>query len=544
MQEEQSSCKALDDLSVALFSVTTEAKKFKVWPSVTQAELEAANAEAERLRVKLTTNEVRLHIVINEHRRCKLETEESAAERGDKEHVLLKCVGATEEEVNRTRQENTKLVESHRMIHNKTCGCGSKSASRSPRPPCRPGGGGGTGGVARRASGGQLRSDERRAVVAVAPPMRFAPPREPTSTAPRCQRLDAPLASPSAAHDWTQAQRLRPRSQAIGARRRRIRAPYTVAASPQLQTDHASLTAASPPDSAPHAAAPKLLAVAAVCAALAHAPLLVGPEFRTRRLPHTSSPLRRTQSYARARRTAAELCCRRSCCPHTRKKREKDVRPPSCSKKYRKRLVQRGPLIGVRVDPVHPESPSFSRSRKRIASGSHLPPPRAAAAAGDGVARGRRRPRRTSSSRLRLRESAAPPLSPPLPPAAAGGDEVARGRPPSGVGAYGGSKRGGLLPLRSGELLPLRLNNEGEAAAAPVDGGGDDVVGRKSRRLWQLTPVYTAEWDKWLDEQKKLAGVPPDSPVSVAAAAAFVAQLPPVKGMWSGLLDGMDGRVL
>lgn len=24
---------------------------------------------------------------------------------------------------------------------------------------------------------------------------------------------------------------------------------------------------------------------------------------------------------------------------------------------------------------------------------------------------------------------------------------------------------------------------------------------------------------------------------------AFVAQLPPVKGIWSGLLDGMDGRV-
>lgn len=24
---------------------------------------------------------------------------------------------------------------------------------------------------------------------------------------------------------------------------------------------------------------------------------------------------------------------------------------------------------------------------------------------------------------------------------------------------------------------------------------------------------------------------------------AFVAQLPPVKGMWSGLLDGFDGRV-
>lgn len=25
---------------------------------------------------------------------------------------------------------------------------------------------------------------------------------------------------------------------------------------------------------------------------------------------------------------------------------------------------------------------------------------------------------------------------------------------------------------------------------------------------------------------------------------AFVAQLPPAKGIWSGLLDGMDGRVL
>lgn len=25
--------------------------------------------------------------------------------------------------------------------------------------------------------------------------------------------------------------------------------------------------------------------------------------------------------------------------------------------------------------------------------------------------------------------------------------------------------------------------------------------------------------------------------------AAFVAQLPPMKGMWSGVLDGMDGRI-
>lgn len=82
---------------------------------------------------------------------------------------------------------------------------------------------------------------------------------------------------------------------------------------------------------------------------------------------------------------------------------------------------------------------------------------------------------------------------------------------------------------------------------------------RKRKRLWQLTPVYVSEWSKWLDEQKKTAGVSPESPVYLSLRLdgrvrgsgvgyppwnAFVAQLPPVKGIWSGLLDGMDGRVL
>ncbi|XP_021806061.1 protein LOW PSII ACCUMULATION 1, chloroplastic isoform X2 [Prunus avium] len=80
----------------------------------------------------------------------------------------------------------------------------------------------------------------------------------------------------------------------------------------------------------------------------------------------------------------------------------------------------------------------------------------------------------------------------------------------------------------------------------------------KRKRLWQLTPIYIPEWTKWLDEQKKLAGVSSDSPVYISLRLdgrvrgsgigyppwnAFVAQLPPVKGMWSGLLDGFDGRV-
>ncbi|KAK9993255.1 hypothetical protein SO802_022958 [Lithocarpus litseifolius] len=81
----------------------------------------------------------------------------------------------------------------------------------------------------------------------------------------------------------------------------------------------------------------------------------------------------------------------------------------------------------------------------------------------------------------------------------------------------------------------------------------------KRKRLWQLAPVYTSEWSKWLAEQKKLAGVPSESPVYLSLRLdgrvrgsgvgyppwnAFIAQLPPVKGIWSGILDGMDGRVL
>lgn len=80
----------------------------------------------------------------------------------------------------------------------------------------------------------------------------------------------------------------------------------------------------------------------------------------------------------------------------------------------------------------------------------------------------------------------------------------------------------------------------------------------KRKRLWQLSPVLATEWAKWLNEQKKLANVSPESPVYLSLRMdgrvrgsgvgyppwnAFVVQLPPVKGIWTGLLDGMDGRV-
>uniref|UniRef100_A0A0E0KRA2 Uncharacterized protein n=1 Tax=Oryza punctata TaxID=4537 RepID=A0A0E0KRA2_ORYPU len=116
MQGEEKSRKALDDLSVALSDVTMEAKQVKMWLSEAQAELEAANAEAERLRHELAAAEARLRDVSDEHDRCRLDAEECAAAWGDKERVLLDCVRASEEEVNRARQENTKLVESQRVI--------------------------------------------------------------------------------------------------------------------------------------------------------------------------------------------------------------------------------------------------------------------------------------------------------------------------------------------------------------------------------------------------------------------------------------------
>jgi chromosome segregation ATPase len=116
MQGEERSRKAADDLSVALSDVTMEAKQVKVWLSEAQAELEAANAEAGRLRAALDAAEARLRAVSGDRDRCRLEAEECAASWGDKERVLLDCVRASEEEVNRARQENTKLVESQRVI--------------------------------------------------------------------------------------------------------------------------------------------------------------------------------------------------------------------------------------------------------------------------------------------------------------------------------------------------------------------------------------------------------------------------------------------
>uniref|UniRef100_A0A7C9A847 Protein LOW PSII ACCUMULATION 1, chloroplastic n=1 Tax=Opuntia streptacantha TaxID=393608 RepID=A0A7C9A847_OPUST len=109
-------------------------------------------------------------------------------------------------------------------------------------------------------------------------------------------------------------------------------------------------------------------------------------------------------------------------------------------------------------------------------------------------------------------------------------------------------------------VLVVPFATDGEFPNLDFDESQDTTTETTSkRRLWQLVPFNVSQWSKWIDEQKRLANVSSESPVYMSLRMdgrvrgsgvgyppwnAFVAQLPPIKGMWSGLLDGMDGRVL
>lgn len=113
--------------------------------------------------------------------------------------------------------------------------------------------------------------------------------------------------------------------------------------------------------------------------------------------------------------------------------------------------------------------------------------------------------------------------------------------------------------LERGVLVVPLVTDENSPSLKFVESEEQKQATTKRKRLWQLAPVYINEWLEWLDEQKKLAGVSSESPVYLSLRLdgrvrgsgvgyppwkALVAQLPPAKGIWSGLLDGMDGRVL
>ncbi|EOA19030.1 hypothetical protein CARUB_v10007683mg [Capsella rubella] len=109
-------------------------------------------------------------------------------------------------------------------------------------------------------------------------------------------------------------------------------------------------------------------------------------------------------------------------------------------------------------------------------------------------------------------------------------------------------------------VVVVAYSTDGNSPALDFDETdiADEEMSQRRKRLWRVTPVFVPEWEKWLDAQKKLANVSSDSPVYLSLRLdgrvrasgvgyppwqAFVAQLPPAKGIWTGLLDGMDGRV-
>lgn len=118
-----------------------------------------------------------------------------------------------------------------------------------------------------------------------------------------------------------------------------------------------------------------------------------------------------------------------------------------------------------------------------------------------------------------------------------------------------------VVPLATDGQIP-KLEFSSNGASSPQE---NEVLGSfnlttvaQPEKLWRATPIYTGEWTRWLKEQKQLANVAEDSPVYLSLRldgrvrgsgvgfppwGAFVAQLPPLKGIWNGVLDGMDGRI-
>ena len=77
-------------------------------------------------------------------------------------------------------------------------------------------------------------------------------------------------------------------------------------------------------------------------------------------------------------------------------------------------------------------------------------------------------------------------------------------------------------------------------------------------KRWRAEPLYPSEWNRWLDDQMRAAGVGKDRGVYVSLRmdgrvrasgvgqppwALLAASLPPLDGVFGGFLDGMDGRV-
>ncbi|CAM6079547.1 unnamed protein product [Sphagnum tenellum] len=113
-------------------------------------------------------------------------------------------------------------------------------------------------------------------------------------------------------------------------------------------------------------------------------------------------------------------------------------------------------------------------------------------------------------------------------------------------------ERGVLLAPYATDGATLTVDSPAVAPIADVKPGAD------AERKWIAKPIYTSEWGRWINEQKRLANVSMEKPVYISLRLdgrvrgsgvgipswrAMSLQLPPLKGMWGGALDGMDGRV-
>eukprot|EP00238_Polyblepharides_amylifera_P007619 CAMPEP_0196593236 /NCGR_PEP_ID=MMETSP1081-20130531/75112_1 /TAXON_ID=36882 /ORGANISM="Pyramimonas amylifera, Strain CCMP720" /LENGTH=249 /DNA_ID=CAMNT_0041917167 /DNA_START=418 /DNA_END=1167 /DNA_ORIENTATION=+ len=103
-------------------------------------------------------------------------------------------------------------------------------------------------------------------------------------------------------------------------------------------------------------------------------------------------------------------------------------------------------------------------------------------------------------------------------------------------------------------IMPLVLDNG--ALKEEVKEEKEEKDNAKAR--WRATPVYTDKWRSWLNTQMKSVNVGEGMTVYLSLRMdgrvrgsgkgcpqwdALAVQLPPTKGMWSGLGDGFDGIV-
>ncbi|KAG0590337.1 hypothetical protein KC19_1G091300 [Ceratodon purpureus] len=127
-------------------------------------------------------------------------------------------------------------------------------------------------------------------------------------------------------------------------------------------------------------------------------------------------------------------------------------------------------------------------------------------------------------------------------------------------------ERGVLVAAYATDGATIRENSPAPIpSTTPLSDTGDSTELSKSvaavadlEKKWRATPIYTSEWGRWINDQKELANVSSDQPVYVSLRLdgrvrgsgvgipswqAMARQLPPTKGIWGGVFDGMDGRV-